>query len=96
MITIIHYFQFLLLKAVGIALALGTVALRRPATVVAAVERRRELEPALLLIRDAFDMLDEDMAEERFYVCLRSTYWESAEGSRRRKIAEAALKILEF
>ena len=79
-----------------IALAIGTVALRRPATVVAAVEQRRELEPALLLIRDAFDMLDEDMAEERFYVCLRSTYWESAEGSRRRKIAEAALNMLEF
>ena len=79
-----------------IALAVGTVALRSPAAVLAALGRRGDLDPALLLLRDAFDMLDEDFAEERFYVLMRATYWDAAAGSRPRAIAEAAMQVLEF
>ena len=74
-----------------LALAVGTVALRRPGVVGAALE-----EPALTLLREAFEMLDEDMAEERFYAYVRREYWGSAEGSAARAAAEAALRALEF
>ena len=79
-----------------IALALGTVALRRPGVVRAALRDRGSAEESLVLLRDAFDMLDEDMAEERFYAHLRREYWESAAGSDARAAAEATLRMLEF
>ena len=78
------------------ALAVGTVALRNPAYVVEMLGERSDLEPALLLLRDAFDMLDEDFAEERFYILMRSRYWLSPEGSRAQQIAELAIQVLEF
>ena len=79
-----------------IALAVGTVALRRPDVVGAALEEPALLEAALTLLREAFDMLDEDMAEERFYAYVRREYWESAAGSDARAAAEATLQALEF
>ena len=79
-----------------IALALGTVALRRPGVVLQALEDRAAPEAELLLLRDAFDMLDEDMAEERFQSHLRRVYWGSAEASAARAVAAAALRVLEF
>ena len=79
-----------------IALAVGTVALRRPDVVGAALEEPAAQEASLTLLRDAFDMLDEDMAEERFYAYIRRAYWGSAEGSAARTVAEATLQALEF
>ena len=79
-----------------IALALGTVALRSPDIVRAALEERPTPDEDLLLLRDAFDMLDEDFAEERFYVLMRSAYWAGAEDSDQRRVAEAAIEVLEF
>ena len=79
-----------------IALALGRVALRAPDIVRVALERRAEPDAELLLLRDAFDMLDEDLAEERFYANMRQSYWEAPEGSTSRVLAETALRVLEF
>lgn len=79
-----------------IALAVGTVALRRPEVVRAALEDPAAQEASLTLLREAFDMLDEDMAEERFYAYVRRAYWESAAGSAARAVAEATLQALEF
>ena len=79
-----------------IALAVGTVALRRPDVVRAALEEPAAQEASLTLLREAFDMLDEDMAEERFYAYVRRAYWESAAGSAARAVAEATLQALEF
>ena len=79
-----------------IALALGTVALRSPEEVRAALVRRATIHEDLLLLRDAFDMLDEDLAEERFYALIRRAYWEAAEGSATRESAEVAIQVLEF
>ena len=81
------------------ALALGTVALRNPELVRAAlVEAGQQFVPEneLLLQRDAFDMLDEDFAEERFYVLMRRDYWGARIGSRTQAVADAAIRILEF
>lgn len=79
-----------------IALALGTAALRRPDVVNGALAERADLDAALLLLRDAFDILDEDVAEERFYVRLRDIYYGAAEGTRERAVAASATRVLEF
>ena len=79
-----------------IALALGAVALRQPDVVRTALERRPMPDTELLLLRDAFNMLDEDMAEERFYLRMRRSYWNAADGSSARRFAETALRVLEF
>ena len=65
-----------------IAILIGTVAFRNPAIVRHALVGRstRTQDPSsgpedeLMLLRDAFDLLDEDFAEERFYVLMRSDY----------------------
>ena len=87
-----------------IAISIGTVAFRNPAIVRHALVGRstRTQDPSsgpedeLMLLRDAFDLLDEDFAEERFYVLMRSDYWTAPEGSDGKAVAEAAIRILEF
>ena len=54
------------------------------------------LDPALELLREAFDMLEEDFEEERFFVTVRRAYWAAAAGSPARKVADALIQQLEF
>jgi len=79
-----------------IALALGTVALRNTPLTVKLLASRTDLRDAALLMRDAFDMLEEDYEEERFFATVRRTYWQAAEGSPQRKVADALIQVLEF
>lgn len=84
-----------------IAIALGTVALRNGSIVRAALVDDGESdtsasEAKLLLLRDAFDILDEDFAEERFYTLIRRDYWAATEGSHAQAVAEATIRTLEF
>jgi hypothetical protein len=79
-----------------IALALGTVALRSPQRVQTVLGTRDDLEGSLFLLRDAFDMLDEDMSEERFYMLLRSGYWSEVTTERERHVFQVAMQVLEF
>jgi HEAT repeat protein len=79
-----------------IALALGTLALRNTAVTLKALEGRKALEPAIELLREAFDMLEEDLEEERFYVTVRRAYWAAPAGSAARKIADLLIQKLEF
>lgn len=80
----------------AIALALGTVALRKPLLMLDVLEQEKLLAPAAELLREAFDMLEEDFEEERFFVTIRRAYWGTAEGSPRRKAAAALITVLEF
>ena len=41
-------------------------------------------------------MLDEDLAEERFFVLLRSAYWDESQDPRTRTAAETAIGVLEY
>ena len=79
-----------------IALAVGTAALRNPPILFAALRAQSDLDAALGLLGEAFDMLEEDFEEERFYVTVRERYWQSAEGSAEQAIAEAVMQKLEF
>jgi HEAT repeat protein len=79
-----------------IALAFGTVALRNTPLTVKLLAPRPDLREAALLLRDAFDMLEEDYEEERFFALVRRTYWQAAQGSPDRKVADALIQVLEF
>ena len=78
------------------ALGLGTIALRNPAVLLAVLAERQDLDAAVPLLREAFDMLEEDFEEERFYATVRRTYWEAPEDSVTRTVAETLIGRLEF
>ena len=80
----------------SIALGVGLVAVRNPELFLKAMETRTNREPAIKLLRDAFDLLAEDFEEERFYVTIRRAFWAAPEGSPRRQAAQAVIEILEF
>ena len=79
-----------------VALALGAAAVRAPSALLRALGDYKDQAAAIELLRDAFDMLEEDFEEELFYVDVRRAYWASAEGSPERRVAEAVIQRLEF
>jgi HEAT repeat protein len=79
-----------------IALAFGTIALRNTPLAVKLLAARPDLRDSALLLRDAFDMLEEDFEEERFFATVRRTYWQAPVGSPERKVADALIQALEF
>jgi hypothetical protein len=79
-----------------IALAFGTVALRNTPLVLKLLQSRTDLDQSALLLRDAFDMLEEDFEEERFFATVRRAYWQAPAGSPERRVAEALITPLEF
>ncbi len=79
-----------------IALALGTAALRNTPLVLKLLGSRPDVRAGALLLRDAFDMLEEDYEEERFFATVRRSYWAAPDGSAERKLADALIQTLEF
>jgi HEAT repeat protein len=79
-----------------VALAFGTVALRNTPLAVKLLGSRKDLRDAALVLRDAFDMLEEDYEEERFFATVRRGYWQAPAGSPERKVADALIQALEF
>ena len=80
----------------AIALALGTVAMRNTPLLLEWIAAREDREPIAALLAESFDMLEEDLDEERFYVTVRRSYWQAAEDSPIRAAAEVLIKTLEF
>ncbi len=80
----------------AVALVLGTLAMRYPATVLRHLETAADVSAAALVLRDGFDMLDEDLEEERFFMTLRTGFWTAAEGSEARVVMDELLKVFEF
>jgi HEAT repeat protein len=79
-----------------IALAVGTVALRNTPLLLKLLESRTDLHDSALLLRDAFDMLEEDFEEERFFATVRRAYWQAPSDSPARRIVDALIQTLEF
>jgi HEAT repeat protein len=81
-----------------VALAFSAVALTRSADVVmwlaglTDVERVRAME----LLREGFESLEEDFAEEQFFATARAAYWKESEGSSTRTVVAAMIEKLEF
>jgi len=80
----------------AIALALGAVALRNTPLFLKVLQAERDPGPAIALLGESFDMLEEDLEEERFYVAVRRGYWAAPAGSPARKIAETLIQTLDF
>jgi HEAT repeat protein len=80
----------------AIALALGTVSMRNPSLLVDWLAERTDKDAVADLLRESFDMLEEDLAEERFYVTVRRRYWQAADGSSAKAAAETLIRVLEF
>jgi HEAT repeat protein len=80
----------------AIVLAIGTIALRNTPLLLKVLEGEGMLEPGSDLLREAFDMLEEDFEEERFFVAVRRAYWQSAAGSPARTVCETLIRKLEF
>jgi HEAT repeat protein len=78
------------------ALAAAKVALRNTPLLLAALEKQKDLAGALTLLAEGFDMLEEDLEEEQFFVAVRKGYWAAADNSPVRKVAEQLITKLEF
>ena len=49
-----------------------------------------------MLLKDGFDDLEEDFAEEQFFAAVRAAYWKAADGSDSRSLASLLIQRLEF
>lgn len=79
-----------------VTLALGLVALRNTPLLLKALEARADQDGAIGIVAEAFDMLEEDLEEERFYVAVRKAYWAAPEGSATRKLCGLLIDRLDF
>lgn len=79
-----------------VTLALGLVALRNTPLMLKTLESQPDQAGAVGILAEAFDMLEEDLEEERFFVAVRRAYWSAADGSATRKLCEQLITKLDF
>jgi HEAT repeat protein len=79
-----------------VTLAIGLVALRNTPLLMKTLQARPDQAGAIGLVAEAFDMLEEDLEEERFFVYVRQAYWAAADGSAMRKLCEQLINKLDF
>jgi HEAT repeat protein len=79
-----------------VTLAIGLVALRNTPLLMKTLQARADQDAAIGLVAEAFDMLEEDLEEERFFVYIRQAYWAAADGSPTRKLCEQLITKLDF
>jgi HEAT repeat protein len=79
-----------------VALALGLVALRNPPVLLKVLESRKDRDQTVPLIAEGFDMLEEDLEEERFFALVRRSYWAAADRSPTRALCEYLITKLDF
>ena len=78
------------------ALGAGTIAIRNTPLLLSFLEGRKNLDAAIDLIAEGFDMLEEDYEEESFFAAVRRGYWQAAETSSTRRVGQALIDKLEF
>ena len=79
-----------------VTLAIGLVALRNTPLMLKTLQARHDQDAAVGIVAEAFDMLEEDLEEERFFVAVRKAYWAAPDGSPTRKLCEALINKLDF
>jgi hypothetical protein len=81
-----------------VAIAWAGVALRQPEWSVAWLQARDEAarDVAIQLLKDGFDSLEEDFAEEQFFASVRAGYWRAEEASPGRALRATLIQRLEF
>ena len=80
------------------AVGLATAAVRQPGAVIAWLDRRTgaSRDTAVDLLKDGFDILEEDFGEEQFFATARATYWKVADGSSTRTLTATLIQKLDF
>jgi HEAT repeat protein len=80
------------------SLAFSTLALRRSPEMVAwLVDAPPDLRSAAVdLLREGFESLEEDFAEEQFFSAARASYWKAPDGGEGRTVTAALIDRLEF
>jgi hypothetical protein len=78
------------------ALSVAKVALRNTPLMLEFLAKAPDQRGALELLAEGFDMLQEDLEEEQFFVTVRRAYWNAPESSAVRKLAEQLIGKLEF
>lgn len=79
-----------------VTLAIGLVALRNTPLLLKYLQSRTDQDAAVGIVAEAFDMLEEDLEEERFFVTVRKAYWSAADASPTRKLCELLINKLDF
>jgi HEAT repeat protein len=79
-----------------LALAVAKVALRNTVLILATLEQRADRAGAIELLAEGFDMLEEDLEEEQFFVTVRKGYWAAADKAPARVLAEQLIGKLDF
>jgi HEAT repeat protein len=79
-----------------VTLAIGLVALRNTPLMLKTLLARPDQDRAVGIVAEAFDMLEEDLEEERFFVAIRKAYWAAPDGSPTRKLCELLINKLDF
>jgi HEAT repeat protein len=79
-----------------LALASATVALRNTPLLLKVLGSTKDVNGAIQLVAEGFDMLQEDFEEEQFFVAVRREYWAAPDASPMRKLAEQLIGRLDF
>jgi hypothetical protein len=79
-----------------VTLAIGEVGLRNMPLMLKALEDRKDRSEAIGILAESFDMLEEDLEEERFFAAVRRAYWAAADGSASRQVCEELISKLDF
>jgi hypothetical protein len=79
-----------------VTLAVGLVALRNTPLMMKVLAARHDQDAAIGLVAEAFDMLEEDLEEEKFFVTVRRAYWAAPDASLARKLCEQLITKLDF
>jgi HEAT repeat protein len=79
-----------------LTLAIGQTAIRNTKLILSTLERLTDQRGAIGLLAEAFDMLEEDLEEEQFFVTVRRGYWAAADKSPTRQLAEQLITRLDF
>jgi HEAT repeat protein len=79
-----------------LALSVAKVALRNTALMLEFLSTASDQRGAIQLLAEGFDMLQEDLEEEHFFVTVRKAYWTAPEGSPIRVLSEQLIGKLEF
>lgn len=79
-----------------LALSVAKVAMRNTPLMLEVLQTMADRAGALELLAEGFDMLQEDLEEERFFVAVRRAYWTAPESSPVRALAEQLIGKLDF